>query len=379
MLPNSYTQNYPGIDILRALAAILVLVYHVIEYGNWTSMPATGLGYVLRRGWAGVDLFFTISGFVIALSALDSVQKQGRTFRRPFAIRRLTRIVPLYLLTGAVFMVLVKPTVLLADAGSFWAHLGSHILFIHNLTHWTHGSINGPSWSVALEMQFYLAMLLLAPWLARTAALPTLLYAIVLAVTWRFVTTLVLEPGTARPVLQFIYSTQLPGVIDEFALGIALALVIHRRSDPMASWLQAGWIRFFAWMMTGAALLGAAAWLDLTYSFWNYAGMVIFWRLLLASGFAALIGAAISFPWAASRVLAPIRYLGDISYGLYLWHMLVILSLTTAIPHLQGPKLLVVVLFCTFALASLTWHLLEKPNLRKYKGAHPIGTPERTQ
>ena len=370
MLPDSLPRNFPGIDLLRALAAMLVLVYHVIEYGKWYAVPNTGVGYLFRHGWVGVDLFLTISGFVIALSALDGVRKQGTGFRRPFALRRLARIVPLYLLTSLVFVVLLQPTLLLQPWPSLSAHIGSHLLFVHNLYAGTHGSINGPSWSVALEMQFYLAMLLAAPWLARTGALRMLLGAVLVAAAWRFATTLVLVPGQAVPVIQFIYSTQLPGVLDEFAVGIALALVVHRGGGRMAQWLTPGWGHFLAWLLLALVLLTAAIRIDQAYTYWDHAGMVIFWRPLLATGFAALLGAAITFPWAGSRLLAPLRYFGDVSYGLYLWHMLVLMSLTTAVPLLGGGRLLAYTLGCTFLLASLTWHLLEKPNLRRYKGPH---------
>lgn len=370
MLPNSLPRNYPGIDLLRALAAMLVLVYHVIEYGKWYEIPNTGIGYLLRHGWVGVDLFFTISGFVIALSALDGVRKLGNSFRRPFAVRRLARIVPLYALTSLLFVVLLQPTLLLQPTWSMATRVGSHLLFIHNLYHGTHGFINGPSWSVALEMQFYLTMVLAAPWLARTGSLRVLVYAVLIAAAWRFATTLVLVPGSAAPILQFIYSTELPGVIDEFALGIAMAMVVHRGSGRMSVWLLAGWAHFLAWLLLAVALLTAAIRLDQTYTYWDHSGMVIGWRLLLSSGFAALLGAAITFPWARTRLLTPLRYLGDISYGLYLWHMLVLVAMTAAMPALTGGKLLVLVVGSTFVLASLTWHLLEKPNLRKYTGPH---------
>ena len=370
MLPNSLPRSYPGIDLLRALAALLVLVYHVIEYGKWYAVPNTGVGYLFRHGWVGVDLFFTISGFVIALSALDGVRKQGAGFRKPFAVRRLARIVPLYLLTSLLFLVLIQPTLLLQPWPSLAAHIGSHLLFVHNLYAGTHGSINGPSWSVALEMQFYLAMLLAAPWLVRTGALRMLVTAVLVSAGWRFATMQVLVPGTAAPILQFIYTTQLPGVIDEFALGIALALVVHRGSSRVALWLSAGWGHFAGWLLLALALLAAAIRLEQTYTYWDHAWMVFGWRLLLSAGFAALLGAAMTFPWADSRLLAPLRYLGDVSYGLYLWHMLVLIAMTTAMPTLPGSRLLAFVLAGTFALASLSWHLLEKPNLRKYKGPH---------
>lgn len=338
-----------------------------MEFGHVTTVPNAGFGYVLRHGWVGVDLFFTISGFVITLSALHGHQKQGAGFRRSFAIHRLARIVPLYLLTGLVYLILVSPASLVPSWRAMVVHVGSHLLFIHNLSAVTHGSINGPSWSVALEMQFYLAILLLAPWLARATAWRVLLYAFVMAAAWRFATTWVLIPGQSNPVLQFIYATQLPGVIDEFALGIVLGLAVHRSGGTMPRWLAAGWVPCLGWLTLSLVLLTIAARIDQALFFWNERIMIVAWRPLLALGFTALLGAAISFPWASKPWLAPLRYLGDISYGIYLWHMLVLMSLLKGVPVLSGGWLGAYVLIGTTALAALTWHLLEKPNLYKYK------------
>ena len=369
MVPSRSARAYPGIDLLRALAALLVLAYHVVEYGQWAAVPNTGLGYVVRHGWVGVDLFLTISGFVIALSALDGVARDGAGFRWPFARRRLARIAPLYLLTCAAFLVLVVPGMLLLPAKILVVHIGAHLLFIHNLSPATHGSINGPTWSVALEMQFYVFMLLAGPWLARARARWFLLGAVAVALAWRFATTLALEPGSAEPILQFVYAVQLPGVIDEFALGIALAMIVHRGRGPLLAWLAPGWRNCAAWVAVAAALLAIAIELDQNAFMWSNRWMIVGWRTLLAAGFVALIAAAMTFPLAGHWALAPARYLGDISYGIYLWHMLVLIALVGSLPGLGGADLLVAAAGGTLVLAMITWHLLEKPNMQKTRGA----------
>jgi peptidoglycan/LPS O-acetylase OafA/YrhL len=366
--PTKAPRVFPGIDLLRALAALLVLGYHIVELGQWTAVANEGFGYVIRRGWVGVDLFLTISGFVIALSALDGVQKLGDGFRRPFAIRRLARIVPLYLLTCAAFVLLVMPHLLLLPAGTIAVHVASHLLFVHNLHPSTHGSINGPTWSVALEMQFYLFILLVGPWLARARPLRFLLAALAVAALWRLGVSILLPPGSVEPIIQFIYQTQLPGVIDQFAFGMALALVVHHGGSPVARWLAPGWRNFAAWLALASLLLLAATELDQAYSFWNARAMVVGWRPLLGAGFAALLAAAMTLPLAGHPVLKPLRYLGDISYGIYLWHMLVLLALMRGIPGLGGWYLAAYATGGTLLLAAMSWHLLEKPNLQKYKG-----------
>jgi peptidoglycan/LPS O-acetylase OafA/YrhL len=363
---------YPGIELLRALAAILVLVYHVIRFSSdWANLPPDASPFIFRAGWIGVDLFLVISGFVITRSALNGLDRQRLAFRPAFARRRLARIVPLYLLTSAVFLVLVNPQLLQLPRGWLFAHIGSHLLFIHNLSHHTHGSINGASWSVALEMQFYFSMLWLTPLLARIGPARLLLVALIGAGLWRFMTTLVLVPGVAVPILQFIYVTELPGVFDEFALGIALAMLARGGHGALSAALAPGSLRCAGWLLVAAVLLFVAAWGLDSFPLYSSTIMIVGWRPILAAGFTALLAAAITFPAAGARALAPLRYLGQISYGIYLWHLLVILTVLKFWPGVHGFALLSLVVPVTLALAALSWHVLEKPCLDHFKKAKP--------
>jgi peptidoglycan/LPS O-acetylase OafA/YrhL len=363
---------FPGIDLLRALAAALVLVYHVIRLSPWAHLPESEVPWVFANGWIGVDLFLTISGFVIAATALAGVEREGLAFRAPFARRRIARIVPLYLVTTVAFLVLVRPQFLVQPPGELLRHVGSHLLFVHNLSHHTHGSINGPNWSVALEMQFYLLMWWIAPALARIGPARLLVGSFAIAALWRTGVALALVPE-APPIVRFIYATQLPGVIDQFALGIALAMVLRDPGSAVARWLAPGWRHCAAWLALAGALLTLAAWWEGEGDYLQSAWMIVTWRPLLGAGFAALLAAAITFPAAGSAALAPLRYLGQISYGVYLWHMLVILVVIRDIPNLQGLRLLSYVALASLLLAALSWHLMEKPALDAVKSR---GRPE---
>ncbi len=360
--------NYPGVDLLRALAAALVLAYHMAELGKFNGLPSNPFAQIFScYGWIGVELFLVISGFVIALSAFAGVQRHGTQFRRAFAVRRLARIVPLYLLTCVVFVVLLKPHYLFIPKLSLLSHIGSHLLFVHNLMPSTHGSINGPTWSVGLEMQFYLMMMWLAPWLARHSPLRVLLTALLVAAGWRFLTTLIWVPGVAPVSVQFVYLTQLPGTIDQFALGIAMALGMTQRNAFATRFLAVGWRPFLGWSCIALVVLLTAIWVLRNHSYWNSTSMLVGWRPVLGLGFAAMLGAVITLPIAGARLLAPLRYLGTISYGVYLWHMLVIISVISWVPDIAGRRFVVTVVACTLLLASLSWHLLEKPNINQYK------------
>ncbi|MEP6558458.1 MAG: acyltransferase [Burkholderiales bacterium] len=346
-------RRYPLIDVMRAFAALLVLVYHVIEIGQWTAFPHSGLLAVFRIGWVGVDLFFVISGFVIGLSAMQSAQTDAH-WRKPFAERRLRRIVPLYLLTCVVCVFLVDPSVLLRGPENAAIEISTHLLFIHNLFPRTYYSINGPIWSIALEMQFYLLVLLTGRRLLHTSVWRVLAVWFGMALIWRYGSTLALPPGESLPLEQMMKAMQLPGVLDAFAVGIGLAKL------SMSGRLEPGWRRFLFWSALAALLLWIA-WLTIwSYtSYWNSAAMIVCWRAVLAAGFAALLAAMVVCPVGGGWPTWPLRYLGVISYGIYLWHQAVIWTLFQTTPW-RDAQLLAGVLAGTIALAALSWHGFEK-------------------
>ena len=97
-------ERFENINLLRGFAAIAVVFYHVITYMNWETFPYQGPLLVFRIGWIGVDLFFVISGFVITRSALAMWRREPAEFRRRYWAHRLSRIVPLYVLTGVLWI-----------------------------------------------------------------------------------------------------------------------------------------------------------------------------------------------------------------------------------------------------------------------------------
>lgn len=338
---------------MRAAAALMVLASHVITLSDWKNPDSVWLrGF--SAGWVGVDMFFVISGFVIGMTAIRAASGADADWRSRFAERRLRRIVPLYLLTCVAFVLLVDPSVLLRTPRQVLLNIGTHLLFIHNLFVSTHGSINGPSWSIALEMQFYLLVALSAGWLARVSIWRILLLWVGCAVLWRFGTTLVLTPGQSNPGIQLIASSQLPGVLDSFGMGIALARL------ALSGRLGVGWLRFFSWMLVSIALF-VLAWE--TYwphsGYWNNTAMIVGWRTLFAAASAALLGALVVCPTDGGWLTRPLRYLGEISYGIYLWHMPVLLTLLATTPWRHG-ELLAGVTGGAIALAALSWHGFEK-------------------
>jgi len=81
---NPMPLRFPLIDVLRGIAALLVLIYHVIEISGWQSFPISGPALLFRIGWIGVDLFFVISGFVIGRAAIIGISTQPSSRKKPF-------------------------------------------------------------------------------------------------------------------------------------------------------------------------------------------------------------------------------------------------------------------------------------------------------
>ena len=359
--------NYPAIDVLRGIAATMVMVFHVIVLGKWESFPNSAFGDIFRNGWVGVDLFFVISGFVITLATLRGYSNHGPAFRQAFMKHRLARIVPLYFLSGLVFLFCTKPELLAEPTSQVIPRLAAFLLFVQNLHPLWHGAINGPSWSVALEMQFYALMLCLAPWLTQARAIPLVVKALILAAAYRFATTLALVPGDAQVSEQFVYLSQLPGVIDEFALGALMALGVNRNEGRLRRALLPSWNNFLGWAVLACALLSMAATLFSQFGYWENWMMLVMWRPLLSAGLFALVACVVAFPIPCVWWLAPARYAGRVSYGLYLWHFPVLVALTLRVPRISGFELLLWTVTATWTLSIFSWHLIEKPYIERVR------------
>lgn len=351
MIPNK-TQRFPLVDLLRGFSALLVVFYHVLSHRPWPNFDTTGIGKLPMLGWVGVDLFLVISGFVIGKTAMDG-HSSGLPWRQRYFYRRLTRIVPLYLATLTIWVILVNPALLTYGWASAY-HIVMHLGFVHNLWHETHGSINPPNWSVGLEMQFYMLVAVCAPWLARSSIWKILVLWVGIALAWKFGSTVVLPPGSSIPIIQFIYASQLPGVLDEFVFGIVVAKLVQ------AELLQFSWRRLFSWGGVTFLLL-TAAWITVGTGelYWSSTATIVFWRTLACAGFAALLACVVMIPYSGGWLLRPFRYLGEISYGIYLWHMPV-LATFVAKTQWQGLQLLLATVACTITLAAVSWHGFEK-------------------
>ena len=361
-------RNYIFIDALRGCAVLPVMFYHLIVTLNWYWFPEHGLTKIFYIGWIGVDLFFVISGFVITLSIVFDMERSGSSgFVRDYARHRLARIVPLYYLISLLYIIFV-------DTANFWQHhpsdwrlknVATHLLFIHNWFFPYAGAINGAAWSLGVEMQFYVLIALTLAFWPQKRALPLIFAGIAAAMLWRI---FCFRHWFGNASLMLHACQQLIGHIDAFSMGAAIALISRNPQHFLHKYLHPSARNALTWFSL-AVLSGVLAWRIFWshLNYWNSALMVIGWRTLLALTFALFLLAAITLPARAwlVRSLAPLLYIGKISYGIYLWHFPVILAfMKTTLPR---GRMAVLIIFSTLLLASFSWHFFEKPLIDKYR------------
>src|SRR6059036_4062779 len=147
-------ERQPGLDLLRALAIIVVVIYHAALFGF--KLP----GRVDRFGWIGVDLFFVLSGYLIGGQLLAPLARDQRMNLGRFFARRTLRIMPAYFVVLAIYFLLPSWREYPDMSQPLWKFLLSvQNIALHGGTAFSH------AWSLAVEDQFYLALPFLLLWL----------------------------------------------------------------------------------------------------------------------------------------------------------------------------------------------------------------------
>jgi peptidoglycan/LPS O-acetylase OafA/YrhL len=361
--------HYATLDGLRGVAVLLVMVLHFSFLA-----PGTGIeGFywkIIGGGWAGVDLFFVLSGFLITGILYDA--KGSAHFFRNFFARRILRIFPLYY-GFLIVLLLLLPLLHPAAAEPFSKQLWLWTYF-SNVLFAMEGWEGMPAhtvhlWSLAVEEQFYLIWPFVVFLLNRRRLIQVCMAAIALATLTRIGLHFVAADGIAGYAL-------LPSRMDALALGGLMALLMRgehgldhvlRLARPM--------------VLTGAALVLATAAistilrpddsflpaLGFHVQIIGYPGIA----LLSAGVLVSALGASPSSGLSRLLTVRPLMKLGQFSYGLYMIHILVrdLLrdhAFAGDVPTLLGSRLPVqlgIVAFgiaASYSLASLSWYAFER-------------------
>jgi len=317
---------------LRAVAVLAVMIYHVNK--AW-----------LLSGFVGVDVFFVISGFII--TSLIVERKENFDWKG-FYWGRVKRIAPAYFLMLAVVALVSAVLFLPADFKFFRDSLEAAVSFTSNSYFEGFGSYFAPSahelpllhtWSLAIEMQFYLFLPVLVCFLPARLLKPVFLLLSIGLLAWS-------EYRLFSKSEQAVYFSLLAR-FPEFMIGAFVALLAPKNNLPA---------RYTSLMGAGGALL-----LALSFVFIDVQHFPGVWALLPCMGTALLI-AARHGPVSTLLAAKPMVWVGGISYSLYLWHwpILAFIRYYTGQYELQLVWLAVFVIG-SFIVAWLSYRWVELP------------------
>ena len=341
----------PELDGLRAIAILLVLLFHL-------NVPGFSLG------WSGVNLFFVISGFLITGILLDSKEKPH--YFKNFYIRRTLRIFPIYYMSLAVvtfYAILLGGKI--TDLPYYVIYLQNYLLGMKN---W------GPSfpiafnhtWSLALEEQFYL----LWPLFVRILDRRKLFYCILSFFVISLGSRAFFMFATQNPNLVF---TPLTTQLDGLGAGALLALLVRYEQVRIPDLIYRSKIILLLSAIGLAVVIfstGPSAYWNPVNYFTQLKNLVLY--SFLGVFFASIVSLAIFNGGLLARFLQNkgLMFIGKISYGIYLYHFPIFI-LMPKLAQYFGVEIFaekswvadLIKLALTFIIAIISWNLIELPFL----------------
>lgn len=371
----------PAIDGLRGIAVLWVVAFHYVVVRSSIGIADPWiealdrfrpLGALLREGFLGVDLFFLLSGFLLAAPWLVHARAGlSPPSAREFYLRRVRRIVPAYYLQLVFLFALVLP---LLHGRKYWRsdlyadlwNAVAHALFLQNTSPLTAASLgaNGALWTLSVEAQFYLLLPIAMPFFVR-APWRSLAAIIVLALAWQWAAAHDFHSWVAMQLawgahwgwseanVRDVLAIQLPAFAAHLALGIVLAGAWLRSRGGSRNAVS-GWLL----SLLAGALLAAqlAGWIPVPK---EHARMVATLALAIFFWLAVTRGDGNARALAAG----PLAFAGRISYSMYLYHLPLLLLWARYARGIEGSLALPAYLAVLFALSWISWRYVERPFL----------------
>ena len=344
--PGSPEGRRLDLDVVRGLAIVLALGFHFSKEPSGVAVLDVLTWPGDTVGWAGVDLFFVLSGFLVGTLVFTEHVRTGRFDSRRFTVRRLLKLWPV------LYVFLTVQAV--AGPEPWTTYLWQNALHVQNYA----GTSLTHLWSLAVEEHFYLALALLFPLVARRRRSPRALAAVLVAL---LVAALALRVwGAAHGVSEVRLQWRTHFRVDGLAAGLLLALVhVH--------WPE----RFEQLRRQRALLVGVLA-----------LGIVWLVRIGKDGVLGSTLGYTVAYLTAAAVLLllyrarwvtrarwvsVPAAFLGRYSYGIYIWHVFaaqIAMELGGWTPHAPEPVPVLVRYAAAIAVGVVATAVVEKPVLR---------------
>jgi len=341
----------PGLNGIRAIAAWLVIISHIDQFQYLFNNESSNY---YKNGLAGqaVNMFFVLSGFLITYLLLIEKNKKGVIAIKNFYIRRILRIWPLYYLVVFISILLIQQNILNGTSNNtatifLYLFMMANVAFAFLLDIFT----ITPLWSVGVEEQFYL----LWPHLVNKVKRPLLIFSI-------FIALYLLTKLTIYLIFykSFIYSLIDYTRIDIMAMGGIGAVLIHEKRK-IVKLIFHPVTQLISWGVLFYSL--AFHVLRISSLVNNEMNSIFSLVIILNVGFnpEAIIKLE-------NRIM---NYFGQISYGLYIYHTLVIYGLSVVCNALSlecpKPVTYLLTILITISIAHLSYHYFESPILKMKK------------
>lgn len=374
-VPFQADKKLPAIQGLRGLAVLLVVLFHALTR------------YV-PFGWIGVWLFFAISGFVITLSLekLSADLGKGRVIAT-FYTRRAKRIIPLYLFVLSLGC-LIGLTMALAGRSQV-PPVADHLPFLLSMTYnfyrmspgYEHTELFGHLWSLCVEEQFYLVYPLAFLFLGRSGRVRMLVLVILACPLGRLGLNLTLNTiGYSEEQIATIMYLCPFSNFDAFSAG-CLACCLRRKTSELGVYF---WLSIIAVLLLGLVLYVTvqSVLLDASFAYVlrstfspevrGASDQVFMYSFLaLLAGTLVILCANFSQSQISLLTAAPLLWLGELSYGIYMYHFPLLYLRSTFLPasvpepytRVYGSAVLILYLSALLVISYLSFRYLEKPFL----------------
>ena len=314
---------FPGLNGLRFLAASAVIITHVELLKGVLGLPNHWKNPVLfNLGGLGVYFFFVLSGFLITYLLLSERSMTGNISVKKFYFRRIFRIWPIYyLLVLLAFFVFPHIPILHLDyfdralQQDFYIKLFLFLFIFPNLAlaMYPHASVPhaGHSWSIGVEEQFYIVW----PWIIRKSSriLRTIIFIGIGIVVFKLLVLLAYHFFPGSHVLEVVKEFVAMTKMECMAIGGIGACLVFYKKDKWVKLIYNPWIQLFSYAVIPLLIYFLPASLqDGEHILFSFAFLVIIINVATNPS---------SFLKLENRVM---NYLGTISYGMYMYHMFVI-------------------------------------------------------
>ena len=301
-------KHCPALDGLRGIAVAMVVIVHSTELA-----PHWRFAWLTENGYLGVDMFFVLSGFLITSLLLSAWDADHAIDLKNFYVRRARRLLPALFVLLAAMSVYVLVTEL--PKRPYWTYLWSSVLYVRNVVAVPSDAPNyglKHLWSLALEEQFYfvwpvvlVGLLHVRRWLAPVLA--------AVACIW-----IAVHRASASVHHTFGWLIRIetyPSIRADGLLIGCIAAFVWPLISPKAA-------RMLAWLAVPAFVLIVRNGAFVDHWMWVWG-----WSVFYAATACIVLGAVNG--WSGNRLLEtrPLRLLGRVSYGLYLWHLPIIVAI----------------------------------------------------